>query len=622
MARGLTQFQLQFRGYIMAAIIKGDLNYTRFVQSTGVYGGGNKYAFVTRFKVNTANPTGSITIFAPNSTSRGEHSISGGELKVRLLTQDSDIEVTALSNVQANVEYTLFSIYDGASIKHFLDGVEFSSLSASANISATEAPAVLRGSEVSGEDLELIEAAAWNLDLPTELEIANYPQTAITDFGNQPIMRFYPSGANVDVTTIPELIVPSDLEKARGTYGATLTPQESSGSGADLTVTEINGTPVDESSTVVLGYNRQRVATFSVAGTYTDTAPSNIQMKIGANSYVNGENFTASGGNFSCDVTLPAGVGLVYRSQGGAAETAISDFIVGRKFIIDGQSNAEGTISSPPASFVEGAFLVEVDGETSAITINPAPSGDYHLAHGLALLSRFNGEPIIFINVAIGGTGIATHLRGGSSYATAMSELTSAGFIGDGAWKTGIWLQGENDTGVGTNEDYEANLKQLYQEVFVEDYGVDELYAIPIRHTGAIKNVQEGTIAAINSTRGIKLGCDIQDIVLGLDGLHINSPDEGEIIGARLSQTLIVGESPQGEFKNVTLTVSGIPDGEYWLSLSDGSTGHPKYDGTVTFSGESCSVYIECSSGDTLKGYVDDMSGTSPNGTRVLVEVA
>jgi hypothetical protein len=346
------------------------------------------------------------------------------------------------------------------------------------------------------------------------------------------------------------------------------------GSGEPV-ITSINGFSITNSSIIHVPYDKGvKTTTRTVSGTYTGVIPTGVKIKTGDNSYRNVTSYEAEDGTWSGNIVLQMGESLEYASVDNATTSTIAGFACGPKFIIGGQSNGGGKIGTDsgqvlPIEYIAGSKVYTQSKSDGSFSKYPAPAADFHIMHGIALLSRYSGEPVCVVNISIGATTIASWRTGESSYNTATAQLTTCNLINDSSEPSLFWYQGETDEGA-TADYYRAQSNGLTTDL-IAGWGIGDSFVIPIKPRASGQPVVDGTLASITDNLNKYQACFLGDVDWGLDGIHITSPEEALTIGSRISSVLIDQYAPQPTSTvtpyNLAVTTNGTPDGVYITKL-------------------------------------------------------
>ena len=614
----------------MALIIPGSTTATVFEQGTGTaVGGQTSHAFMWKGKLSSAANSGNLNLFnfGGSFVSRLAVSVTENISSTIRTSASNQPDVLIIGYVPDQI-YTIFSVWDGTNLNHYVDGVlSGASRALGGTLLSTTGKLQFEGTAFAGEDTTTVEAAIWFNSVPSVTDIQNYPTTALTAFATPPTSSYKPVGSGI-VTTLTDASSSNDMTQIAGATVAPDAPTVDGGTPAtgEPVITEINGWAVTGSSTLFVPYDKGlKSTTRTVSGTYTGIAPSGVKIKVGTNSYREVSGYTAGGGTWSGSILLEVGEILEYASIDNVTTFTIDDFACGQQFIIAGQSNARGKIGTDagqviPANYITGSKIYKQSDTTGAFTKYPAPSGDFHIMHGIALLSRYSGEPVCAVNVAIGATVIASWRTGQSSYTTATGWLTTCKLIGDSSEPTFFWYQGETDEGA-TADYYRGQLNGLYVDL-IAGWGVADSLVIPIKPRASGQPIVDGTLASITDNVTMNQACFLGDILWGLDGIHITSPEEALTIGSRISSVLIDSYAPLPTstvtVNSLAVSVSGIPDGTYNTKIWN-QDGTEFFDGDVTYTGEASTIPTLGLPANTFYGLVRD--GLSPSSQTAPIKV-
>lgn len=362
---------------------------------------------------------------------------------------------------------------------------------------------------------------------------------------------------------------------------------------------------------------------FTVSGTYLDSAPSNIFIKVGDNAAKQVQSLSASDGTWSGVIALDGGMGLEVSKEGSVEVSTYPLIGCGYEYLVIGQSNASGQVGigfTLPSELPDGAMVYTVD-DSGNHEYNEAPKEDYHWQYAFSIISKHTGVPIVYTNQAVSGSNIESWDVGAVNRNLLDTNLSGAGLTALNTGRNVIWWQGEANTSMSATE-YRQRLISLKDDL-AASYGAEDWFIALVPKSAA--GVFNGTRDAIILDEKIHLGAVTEDINLP-DGVHLREPEQAEIVGARLSQTLIsyyfdrysigVSRSEASFSSPVSLSITDAPNGTYSTELT--FNGEVVYSGDVTYSGGAASVNVPLLTGASVKGYVVNDAGT--NGA-VIVDV-
>ncbi len=540
----------------MALILPGNSTANVFEQDTGVASSGKtKHAFMIKFE---RSALGLVQLLMTTGTTFiGQVNISvANNLQVKIRTNTINTFVT-LTTLAANTEYVVFATVDldADEIKYFLNGSQVGSTVSAVGhtLLSTTAKAQLTGATSNGNDTTVQELAVWWDSIPTPTDIANYQTgTPLASLSAPPTARYAPTGDGVTyIADLDDTAGTNDMSHIAGPTSVDNFPFATGGGGGGSTTLSfgtIDGDAVTTSSVYFLARNKTTglAQSVTIAGTYTGSNPSSVMVRSGIGSFKTLAT-SPTGGTFSGTVNLESGDGLSLRAgTDDASIISMNSFAVGDDILVIGQSNPGGTIVSPPGAYPSTIFRVRTNG---SLTRNAAPDADYHMGYAVSLYRRYLGVPVRMLNMAIGATSIDTWQDNQTSWNAAETNLGAAGAtnaLTSGNEMLTIWWQGESDAGSKTATQYRDSLLTMLAAMRAQ-WGIGKVFVIPIIANGSSGRiaVQDGTIAAcVSDPNNNYIGAWINDIPN--DGSHVTDANEAEIIGSRLSESLIMRHVNRG----------------------------------------------------------------------------
>lgn len=582
-------------------------------------GGQTEFAFMWRgsFPAAFSNELRRLAAISQNFSGGIQASYAGG-IQAHIRTSAVNSNRTAVSSITPGQEYIVFALLTGGRLKIYVNGVLELDEERSGTTMTTNDKFVVEGFSTEGLDQTHVAAAYWLGVAPSETDIQAYPSKNLTDFDTPPTDGYLYQGDGGIVSSINSLSSTNPLIQITGaTEGANAPVADGSvPSTESVTLTEIDGRSVTGSSVygVKAVINGSQSPAVTVSGTYTGAIPpEGVRIRTGTNAYRNVQSLVIDEENseWAGTIILSIGEGLEYGDVNSQDTEVIPHICCGRVFYGLGQSNAAGKYGTDPGQVMPSALpaggVVYKSNHSGVFTRNPAPGLDYHMTYSLALLSRQIGEPIIYINAAIGATAIQTWLTGGSSYSTATANLTDAGMLNPATGANVIWWQGEADTGMAAAT-YRNHLLQV-KEDWGSVAGTSQWFVLPIIN---IASVYRGTIDAIYLSDDMHLGAMMFDIKNGLDNIHPTDPQEAQIIGGRLSQSLLSYYTSRYDItpalwdvtltSQLNITVDNAPDGTYETTLT--ADGRVVFSGPLSYVDQVAPVSVPTLAGTEITGHV------------------
>lgn len=389
-------------------------------------------------------------------------------------------------------------------------------------------------------------------------------------------------------------------------------------------------------------------ANVTISGTYTG-APTTIERNVDSGGWVTAD-ASPSGGTFSDAFTLATGqYSIQYRFSSDATATDTVNFIsVGDVFVAAGQSNISGRgtnnqVFSNSAGGITACLFGNDDNfkQLSDPTDDATGqvdqiSNDQLEAPALAnptgsWLPRFANEwlanseiPIGFIPCALGATTVLQWSKTSVDRISALNLYESMGrrINAVGGIKAVLYEQGEQDSNDGiatTATTYEASLNTLINDINI-DFGVDT-FIVPLHTITAAGYNGNGTTTGQNAIRQAQInvaasngnciiGQSLADMDLSAgDGLHFQDDADLNTVGVRMYQSYFGSE--------LTLSITGVPDGTYQTILHSGTT--EVFNGTLAYvSGAATTPALSVAASTPLTGYVIDNNATPIDGAVIV----
>jgi len=376
--------------------------------------------------------------------------------------------------------------------------------------------------------------------------------------------------------------------------------------------------------------------TINIEGTYQGS-PTSIEFSVNGGAY--SEAVASPTGNvFNHALSLPDGqYTVVYRfSDQTEVNATITPIAVAFSVTTAGQSNmsSRGVNNQTFSDNAGGAtaFLYGNDnvfkqledpydssvGQVDLVSEDTAAGGSWMVRFADKWLTNSN-VPIGIMPCADGSTYIAQWQKTNTSkvvsglnlYQSMTKRINAVGGTNV------VFMQlGESDCNIGTSKaTYKAEFKQFADDVLA-DFGV-ETFIVPL-HTLTAASVttetattgqtviREAQIELAAENAHIKIGQPLTDIDLSIgDGLHFTTDVDLDTIATR------VYASYAGS--NLTLSITGIPDGTYQTVLFSGTT--EVFNSTLTYaSGAATTPALSVEASTALTGYVIDNEATHVDG--------
>ena len=401
---------------------------------------------------------------------------------------------------------------------------------------------------------------------------------------------------------------------------------------------------ITETANIFRKYLGDGVPNHTLEGTYTGTG-TDIEYQVGSGAWTVGES-NISGNTFSFTIPVPIGEHTVnVRFSGDTTPQDTTTLVTPELVVAVGlaQSNASGRGTNNQTYTQAGgvkAYLFGNDDVYKELS-DPYDSSTGQIdgvssdSAGGSWILRFahhwianKGTPIAFVPCAKGDTRIdewqktdSTRVVDGLNLYQSMSRRINA--VGG---VDVIFAQvGETDAGQNTPK---ATYKTLYNQVVSDiqtDFGCP-VFIVPL-HTitmagfagNAADNgqdaIREAQVELASENANISIGQSLTDIdISDTDGLHFQNDDELDTIGLRMYQ------SYTGSVSNLTVSITGIPDGTYNTLITD-TLNNTVYANTVTYTSGTTTINgLSVASGTALRGFVisgDELDGAVITGTTV-----
>ena len=283
----------------------------------------------------------------------------------------------------------------------------------------------------------------------------------------------------------------------------------------------------------------QTYATVVFNGTYTGTAPSNVDLRFCADgscstvqqTYGSCSGATIGGGNWSCPFRVQnswSGTTTFLHVQaretnatGVTSAITTNTLAAGTTPLLIGQSNmaqqwvGPNINAGPTPNVASSAYINTPPAAVASISATNATFEWLAYYGGQSLGAGYMG-----LAQAIGGTDICSWVTGsvdgcvgqGASNATVTSQIAAVSTDFDAVW----WNQGESNG--STQADYYADLQNV--EAWTRTYRANVPFFItPVTHT--VNNVRQAGLQSIDNDANVYWGGGMLDLPMQSDGVHL-----------------------------------------------------------------------------------------------------
>lgn len=268
-------------------------------------------------------------------------------------------------------------------------------------------------------------------------------------------------------------------------------------------------------------------ADIPIVGTYTGT-PTAIEASFNGGAYATVV-ASPSGGTFSTKLprqSVGAGTLTVRFTNDTGISTTVANVKVGDLYIVDGQSNADGRGTSNQSYSGTAGWASKFYSAWAELTDPTGNTGSSAGSCWPLLANSIVGTgavPVAFINLAIGGTSITTHLESGGDFNDIKTYLANSG---NRICRAVLWWQGETDAIAAMSQATYYGHLQALAESCRDELGA-KLIPCKLQNSSGIADVDEARIlAAIGQAweqdQYTETGPDFSDLASD-DSFHLQS---------------------------------------------------------------------------------------------------